>query len=651
MDTSMIMIFERVLDFLDRKKLKIHNKVSHSFPVGCFVILVFANAFALPSTALIEHDKSTRYDKKNISPLIHLSGKNNQIAVQVFPNMGSSIHSKWRVLRHYPTGKIEIQYNEGVAFKPILLPPGFTSDAYIMLTFGDPNKPHLLVYNVVRNIPSGRQLTPKEPGYDLYQLDANIKPELKLITQGINIGGLDTLVYGHIVNTEVHVCATNQCITVLPDGSKVKWNTENLSHYEFIELTFHNNKAYALVRLHHDDRFDGQLHDGYAKTQLAKLTPDQAEINDINPHCLFGIPYNLRLSETGKLKWDIANSAKSFRSLLLYDLGRMPNHGWMDFAANNLEGRIAWSQVYYLSGMISLLNKNSGLQYIPNNNLRENISQTILEELNLLAGLSSYDYPGYLVKRYSIDREPLIFALHLSRIVMLLKRTQTIYKHNGNINKAILSICTELNNLNHTVEKLDEQDKSQISMSYKLGYPFWADGVNVPYNYISGYVQGILKACNSDKTVKISAALIKPLLSEVQKNTLIWRYWGSVGDNGWAEQDRISINTPAWDGNKHAKAHITYRTMDASAILALYQVNPKAIANKNKILKNIQTLTRHGLLLPSINEELHNVKIPIVLDEVTAKYYARSTALWEIPSQIWALEALAKTKINQKGVN
>ena len=645
----MIKIIERVLHFFGRTSLLIQQKKPPAFHLVCLALSLFGDAFA-SSTILIENDNSTRFDKRNISPLIHLSGKNDQTAIQVFPSMDSSIHSKWRVLRHYPSGKIEIQYNEGVggkmAFKSILLPPGFASDAYIILPFGDPTKPHLLVYNVVRNIPSGRQLTPNEPGYDLYQLDANIKPELKLITQGINIGGIDSLVYGHIINSEAYLCATNQCITVLPDGSKVKWNTENVSHYEFIELKFHNKVAYALVRLHHDDRFDGQLHDEHAKIQLAKLSPERAEITDINQHGVSGIPYNLRLSETGKLKWSIANSTESFRSLLLYDLGRMPNHGWMDFAANNFEGRIAWSQAYYLNGMISLLDKNSGLQYLSNNNLRKNISQTILEELQLLAGLAAYNYPGYLVKRYSIDREPLLFALHISRIVTVLQRAQTIYKHNSNIDEAISSICTELNNLNQTVEKQDKPNESQISMSYKSGYPFWADGVNVPYNYISGYIQGLLTACNSDKNVKISAALIQSLLFEIQKNSVIWRYWDAVGDSGWVEQDRISINTPEWSGNKQAKAHITYRTMDATAILALYQVNPKTIPHK--ILKNIQTLAKQGFLLPNINEELYKSKIPIVLDEVAAKYYARSTSAWEIPSQIWALEALAKTNISKK---
>jgi len=606
--------------------------------LGC--VFLSQNAFST-NTQLIENENYSRFNKV-ISPLVHLKGKQSQKAIKIFPFPGSHFNTPWKIFRHYPSGMIEIQHYNGEYFKPILLPPGFALDSYIMLIFGDIKNPYLLVYNVTKNIPSGRKLQVTAPGYDLYQLTSNKEQAVKLVAQEIDIGGIDSLVYGHQIDSKVYLCAANQCVTVLSDGSKIKWKMDELENYEFVEVKFHNKEIYALVRPRHIDPSKGKLHKKNARLSLVRLSSEHL-VNIVDIHDQ-GIPFNLQISESGKPSWDTANSVESFRNLLFYDLGRMLNNGWIDFGANNFEGRVAWSQVYYLHGMLSLLNPQSGLKYLADNKVRERLFQTIFEELQLLAELSGQDYPGYRVKRYSIDREPLLFALHLARITTLLKHSQSVYKNSKEIDNAISTLCTEMNNLNHTVEEILTQPNNDLTMRYKSGYPFWADGINVPYNFISGYVEGLITACSSDKNVKRASLLMSPLLSNIEENPTVWHYWGATGDKGWIAQDRLSINTPEWVGNKQSKAHITYRSMDASAILVLLKASTDFSSVYQKHLTNIKSLLKSGLLLPDVNQLLFANGTPVTLNKLTAEYYARSTAAWEIPSQIWALDALAAEK-------
>lgn len=369
--------------------------------------------------------------------------------------------------------------------------------------------------------------------------------------------------------------------------------------------------------------------------------PAQSKVTTISNQRSRGIPYHLKILPNGKPFWNMANNVLSLRELLIFDLNRMPNLGWMDFAANNYEGRIAWSQAYYLKGLLTLIDKKSGLLHIPHSSIDKLINYTLQEELQLLATLSEQKMPGYLVRRYSMDREPLLFSLHLSRIANILSYANTVYPKTSIFLKALRSVCSELD-LAHTVEEIKSDNHNMVVMSYKIGLPFWADGANVPYNYVSGYILGVALSCPTKSNLMKASALIDPLLSELNPKPLTWRYWGGLGDKGWNKSDKVSINTPEWRGNRAAKAHITYRSMDAAAIIALYRVNPALIPMS--LIDHIRYLVKSGLLLPSVNQELYTINKPADLDEIVAKFYSRSTTPWEIPSQIYALDALARSK-------
>lgn len=67
-----------------------------------------------------------------------------------------------------------------------------------------------------------------------------------------------------------------------------------------------------------------------------------------------GIPFNLRL-EAGKVKISYADSSENIKEMFLYDITRAQQNGWLEFGVHNEEGRIAWSQIYYLNGLMDLL--------------------------------------------------------------------------------------------------------------------------------------------------------------------------------------------------------------------------------------------------------------------------------------------------------
>lgn len=199
--------------------------------------------------------------------------------------------------------------------------------------------------------------------------------------------------------------------------------------------------------------------------------------------------------------------------------------------------------------------------------------------------------------------------------------------------------------------KLDETVERQVSLSaefkglrtlaYRRGVPFWADGTNVPHNYVSGYLSGLL-ANGDEKGVQHARKLAKFILvAEFSENLPIsWRYWAATGDAGWSEQEGVSLNTPVWGGNGGASAHITYRSMDAVALAQLQRLAPDSVPRK--LVEHFGDLAKRGWILPFVNEELRIQSRARMLDAEVGRYYSRSAAAWELQSQVAALRSIAR---------
>lgn len=550
--------------------------------------------------------------------------------------------NNWKVYRSYPSGHLDIFLIDDSGKEVRLdISPSWRRDTYPMLIMSVPDRLIVVGYDVVRNVPSGRSLSVTQPGFDLFEITPETHGEPRAIARGLDLnGGIDSIVYGRILTSHISICAEIRCVDIGLEGKINAWPTDNLQGYEFIEVAFGRNSAYALSRKKWDDRFDGELREEHAEFFLVTLSPNNTSIEKIHGD---GIPFALDAS-TDRPTWKTASSLEDLRDLIVYELSRMRNGGLIDFGENNLEGRVAWSQVYYLNGLISIA---TGELAFSDTDLEKYARNRAEAELNLIAGLANTDFPGYRVKRYSIDREPLLFALHLGRIANLLARAKKNNIRSPLAHVALGKLKTELQSFSHTVEEpvdcqLPDSSICQ-TLAYRQGYPFWADGINVPFNFVSGYVGGLLSVTSDELSLQFSHRLMQPLRVQEKFNELpaSWRYWWSDGQNGWTYQNGDSLNTPEWPGNASGMdlAHITYRSMDAIALILLHEKLKDGSMSAE--IAHIRRLVSMGLLLPAVNEAFEGSNSRAVLDRLVAKRYSRSNQAWQIQSQVWALSDLA----------
>ena len=556
---------------------------------------------------------------------------------QLFPPTlnDSKIIYNWRIIKSFPDSEIIIQKRGSDDKFTNLDRQLVPQDSYIKSIFGNSSCTYVLVYNVVRNIPSGRNLVVNEPGYDLYKVFNKKNPQVKLVKKGIDIGGIDTFVFCKSFSDKVILAGANKIISIYDNGDSFLWDVDVLANHEIVELIFQGNKAFALIKVIHSG-YDSKSFQVIGTYKLAKFVQDSSTILENNVEVINGIPYNIKIIDDN-ITFDVANDKSSYTNLLRFDLNRMHNNGWMEFGSNNYEGRIAWLQTYYLNSLLWLLESNSLGEKIINEDFKNILHHTLRHEVKYLCLICLSDNPSLFSKRYSFNREPILFALHIARISTILNSALGIFD-DIIIKQALLKLNNELSSLDTTVEQLVEED-SLSTLVYRKGSPFWADGVNVPYNFTSGYVEGLLLSSNSKSTLSLSERLLEPIKTEIKNSSNVWTYWGGVGNSGWNENENISFNTPTWYGSNDKVAHITYRTMDAKSILQLYKIstNNDLIA----LVEKIRTLVQKGLLLPELNQILVDLNLGVKFPEGVRSYYSRPTSPWQLSSQIWALISLS----------
>lgn len=543
----------------------------------------------------------------------------------------------WRLDRDFPSGYLNILYRENIDddFKELSISTDWRKHSYpLFVTTGDDGSLYVAIYDVVKNTPSGRSILVVKNGVDVYRFSGAREGMPELIAEGLQLGGIDTQLYGQFNNGYLNICGGNSCYALAVDGTSSSWLLEALKNYEFVEVAFGKAEAAAILRRVHDDRAEGELSLEFSQYYLAKF--DASGVKSVEG---LGdkVPYRLTFADNQPL-YIAAETRDDFRDLLYYDINRLGLNGIHEYGANNLEGRVAWRQVYYLNGFISLFREE--LKWLLPNNI-DVFRTRVLEEFELVSRMCLIDYPGLRVKRYSLDREPLVFALHLGRLLDLIDRASAIVS-SERMSMCFSSLKDQLLSLDGTVETsapvATDRGNYVLSLKYKRGFPFWADGANVPYNYISGVATGLLLFG------PVGQSLAKEYMSLIHQNEFfgempkIWRYWSGLGDAGWNRDAKVSLNTPEYSGNKGAYAHISYRTMDAMALLKVEEVN-KGFLDEG-LLTHFKELTAKGWLLPHMNEIYSERDHPIVLERSVAQRHARSAASAEIQSQVWALHAL-----------
>jgi hypothetical protein len=544
---------------------------------------------------------------------------------------------QWRVTKHHPSGYINISFKaRGSEFENLDLNVDWRKHSYLkFINENSEGKLIIATYDLIDNLPSGRRLEAVIDGIDVYSFNPSLTTQPERIARGLPIGGMDTQIYGFLYTDSSSVfCGNNICYS-LEKGKTKKWNIPHINDFEFVEVTSsQHGELAAILRKKFDEQQNDATNEEFSQYWLTQLTDSGTSVISLMPG---GIPYELKYNKENIPIYQVATNPQELRKVFYYDFNRLGLPGVLEFASNNMEGRIAWSQVYYLHALISIVSGKlplfQGTQELSSARLR---SQS---ELKFLQRFCKNYYPGFHSSRYSMDREPLIFALHLGRIAALLNRADELGIHSFECG----SLSSQMVTLHSTVENIVNAKDNTMTMKYRYGYPFWADGANVPYNYISGYVEGLL-SIDSEKYSFVSSLMSDLYDAEfAQKYPDTWHYWGGVGNSGWTRSEQISLNTPQWQGQDNI-AHISYRNMDAKAFLSLARIKRELVPPK--LIKHFRMLTEIGRLLPDMNEYWVDSRLSefggrVYLNSNVAHRYARSTNVYELQSQPWALDQLS----------
>lgn len=556
---------------------------------------------------------------------------NGARALRLWP-AGAPAADSWCLYRAWPDETLQVVAGCG-STAPLKAPFPRAAEGELLAlgSWSDGQSLFLMTYDARRNIPSGRLPGVLSDGVDVLRFSRQGQViSLTSLGSALPLGGFDNLIHAGHGPTGFTVCALRGCHSLADGQPAVAWPTDTLSGYEFIEVLIDGNGAEALMRSL-DDGYSGASPQPGFHYAHARLTPTGSTLTRIDTGCL---PFEL--SRSG---WRCARTPQDMAELLRFDLGRMPHHGLMDFGASNLEGRVAWSQAYYLPALAQLGGKLlPGLAAAGN---WADLRQRAAQELALLARRETTT-AGYASKRYSMQRSELTFALHLGRIARTLEAGVDAGHDNGSLNALRQRLGARLLALDGTVERAasrEWQGQRFATLEVTRGADFWCDGANVPYNYVSANVLGLLAGGGNDAQQQRAASLMAPLLAQAGLESAdTWNYWWGQGFDGWLGSDDVSTNTSSYAGSR-GRAHISYRSIDAAAVLRLAALQPSAVPAAT--VQNLRRLVANGGLLPWVNEELARQGAPQTLSAGSAYRHARAAGTWEIQAQVWALDRLA----------
>ncbi|HAY06992.1 MAG TPA: hypothetical protein DCY26_10100 [Hyphomonas sp.] len=510
-----------------------------------------------------------------------------------------------------------------------------------------------LAYNVELSVPAGRRLSGLREGLDLFEvLFAENETSIAALPDARWSAGLEAAVFHTTLNDRTVVCAALDCQEmrtsdgsinlepiplILPDGSS----------HRIAELSGSDDAAFVLVQREHDDRLHGWPRAGDPTFYVCELKPT----TNCVPHLSQGTPWNLEVID-GKARYQIARSAEEYASLLSFDLRRLRQTGVATMMENNLEGRVAWSSVYYLNGMISLAadEPNLGAPFML---IADDARIRLSLELGYWGDALKQSYPGFQSKRYAMDREPLLSVLHLGRIVRVLERADSLLQI-GPAQEMRARLVEIIRPSAETLEYISRQDGGRTELRIHKYSPFWADGTNVPWNYQSGWIDG-LAALDEEEIGEAYALIVSEMLSQfISDEKLLsmpddWNYSGGDTFIGWAPNQLISSNTPSWKGDRTntQTAHISYRTMDVMALLSADRVGYSFLPAELK--SHLLTLIDRGRVWPFAMEEARRHDHVLALEKDGAQLFARTVHPYDLQSQVWAISVLIDENASAEG--
>lgn len=388
---------------------------------------------------------------------------------------------------------------------------------------------------------------------------------------------------------------------------------------------------------------------------LGRLEKMQFEPIDIRA----GVPWRLAYREAdGSVSVDRAKTRKEIAQLFLHDMSHGQQSGVLEFAVDNTEGRIPWSQIYYLNGLLDLLllvdtHKEAGPIF---EGVTGDLLRRITIEVMALDDLLDRE-DGFYTKGFTYDRSAALFAVQTSRLLLLFDR------YSEELPKA--PRLRNVEKLRHVVSSLEghidqlafdgEDPRWMKPGTAHLRWPkcsaFYFDGLPVPFNHQNEWAYSLFNSARV-KREPVDTSLLKDqrdIISFFMGRLSVeggfppvdkWNYWYGHAYDGWTEADNRSCHTPAYPGD-HGLAWISFRTIDFMSVMSAVDFMPTL--DKGVLISSAFETVNSGDVFPFAARSLLSIgKAPRIQISVLERYY-RATAPWEISNSPWALVMGAST--------
>jgi hypothetical protein len=366
------------------------------------------------------------------------------------------------------------------------------------------------------------------------------------------------------------------------------------------------------------------------------------------------VPWNLRFAD-GRVKINEISSDSDWAKMFAFDLRRAQQSGWMEFGINNTEGRIPWSQIYYLNGFLDILFLARG-----NASFSEIFVDLILDirlrlELEVILLNQVWLDGNYLTKAFTVDRSAVLFAVQTSRLLLLFDRylaeldDQSPLPAYESVQSAVLSLEGSIDQLAKSGESSHWIRDGIARLQWPKGCKFYFDGTSVPFNHQNEWAYSVHRSLenkknpfNRDEECESNLAACQIVDFFLDKcsdggelpRSGIWNYWWGKAYDGWTALDGVSRNNATYEGDK-IKAWISFRTIDAMAAISL--VDSKSTLTRSRLVSSVSNLLYHGRLYPfAAYEVLRLGEMPRMRRDVAIRY-ARIGSPWEAQAASYAI--------------
>ncbi|MEM9601178.1 MAG: hypothetical protein AAF926_09155, partial [Pseudomonadota bacterium] len=406
---------------------------------------------------------------------------------------------------------------DGSELAPVPLTDAQREALHVEHAFGLGDRHVFIAYNVETSIPSGRRFGSLSEGLSAWVVTSDMSG-IRQIESVEMAGGIEANLHSVDHQGGRLVCQNLICFQFGIDATGAVSATPVALAFDaggFIpqltELASDGETAFALIERDYDDRITPRPEEG---TAIFSLCPVDAS-GDCTPFPQDTTPYQLSVTDGSPTIHFAATPAESAQ-MLRHDLTRLRQTGVSNLGENNLEGRIAWGSVYYLNGLITLASDapDMGGDFAT---LRQDAQTRLTLELDLLADQFGQETPRMAVKRYSVERRPFNSLLHLARIGRVLFRAEQAGLYAIENRSALIDEMLPRPGLLEVLVR----GESGSELQFRKGAPFWADGSNVPWNFQSGWSEGLafIHRADPDKAAAYAADvnhMIQWFLSDTQ---------------------------------------------------------------------------------------------------------------------------------------